>query len=99
LTKTVVETAPGRIVLVIAQVIGELFVERRRRTQAARMSPRCLPRLQHRRPHPSPTMTINTSHEQTAYSPKNREFDAPFHRHHAFRQNGHRKGRNIRRHP
>ena len=53
LTKTVVETAPGRIVLVIAQVIGELFVERRRRTQAARMSPRCLPRLQHRRPHPS----------------------------------------------
>src|SRR4029077_15687225 len=47
----------------------------------------------------SPTMTINTSHEQTAYSPKNREFDAPFHRHHAFRQNGHRKGRNIRRHP
>src|SRR6185312_12745588 len=47
----------------------------------------------------SPTMTIDTSHEQTAYSPKNREFDAPFHRHHAFRQNGHRKGRNIRRHP
>jgi hypothetical protein len=45
-------------------------------------------------------MTINTSHGQTAshYPPKNREFYATFHRHNAFRENGDRKGRNIRRH-
>jgi hypothetical protein len=44
-------------------------------------------------------MTINTSHEQAAsYSPKTGKFDATFHRHNAFRENGDRKGRNIRRH-
>jgi trans-2-enoyl-CoA reductase len=47
----------------------------------------------------STTMTINTSHEQTAsYSPKTREFHATFHSHNAFRENGERKGQNIRRH-
>jgi hypothetical protein len=44
-------------------------------------------------------MTINTSHEQTGLLlAKNREIYAAFHRHNAFRQNGDRKGRNIRRH-
>jgi hypothetical protein len=44
-------------------------------------------------------MTINTSHEKTAsYSPKAREFYAALHHHNAFRENGDRKGRNIRRH-
>ena len=45
----------------------------------------------------SPTMTIDTSHEQTSYSP-NQDFYATFHRHNAFGENGDRKGRNIRRH-
>lgn len=56
------------------------------------------PRLQHRRPQPSRLrLTINASHDRPSPTRQKPEIYATFHRHNAFRQNGDRKGRNIRR--
>ena len=70
------------------------------RKPAARMSSPCSPRLQARRGgQPSrlrwPQHLPRTDRLLLA---KNREFYATFHRDNAFRENGDRKGRNIRRH-